>query len=128
MNQQRLFRLASWSVLAFIAFATLSPLQERPVVAGAQLEHFAAFAVFGFAFARGYPARTLLSIAIVIGSAFTLEALQLLTPDRHGRLLDAFVKAAGGIFGIGMGRLVLPLAWQQINRIRHSLGLGRAAS
>jgi hypothetical protein len=31
--------------------------------------------------------------------------LQLLTPDRHGRILDALVKAAGGICGIGVGQL-----------------------
>ena len=113
MNQ-RLFLLASWAVLAFIAFATLSPLEERPAVASPQLEHFAAFALLGFAFVRGYPSRALLSVAIVIASAFVLEALQLLTPDRHGCLLDALVKAAGGIFGIGAGRLAAPLLWQQI--------------
>jgi hypothetical protein len=122
---QRLFLLASWSVLAFITFATLCPLDERPVVAGPEVEHFAAFALLGFAFARGYPTRTLLSVAIVIGSAFALEALQLLTPDRDGRLLDALVKAAGGIFGIGVARLALPPLWQLINRIKHSVGSGR---
>jgi hypothetical protein len=37
--------------------------------------------------------------------AFGLEALQLLTPDRHARLLDALVKAAGGVCGIGIGQL-----------------------
>jgi VanZ family protein len=126
MNQ-RLFLLASWSVLAFIAFATLCPLDERPVVAGPQVEHFAAFALLGFAFARGYPTRTLLSVAIVTGSAFALEALQLLTPDRDGRLLDALVKAAGGIFGIAVARLALPLLWQladkpQIVRARRRVG------
>lgn len=37
-----------------------------------------------------------------------LEALQLLTPDRHGRLLDTAVKAAsGGICGIGISCLAL---------------------
>jgi hypothetical protein len=125
---QRLFLLASWAMLAFIAFATLSPLEERPAVASQHLEHFAAFALLGFMFVRGYPTRTLLTVGIVIASAFALEALQLLTPDRHGRLLDALVKAAGGIFGIGVGRLAVPLLWQQINRIRHCLGLGPRAS
>jgi VanZ like family len=115
MNR-RLFLVAGWLALAFIAYATLSPLEDRPVVAGPQFEHFAAFALLGFAFARGYPERTLLAIAVVIGAAFTLEALQLLTPDRHGRVLDALVKAAGGICGIGVGRLALLLAGQPIER------------
>jgi hypothetical protein len=42
---------------------------------------------------------------IITGSALALEALHLLTPDRHGRLLDAAMKAAGGICGIGIGQL-----------------------
>jgi VanZ like family len=77
------------------------------VVAGLQFEHFAAFALTGMALALGYPNRMRLVIVIVIGSAFTLEALQLLTPDRHGRVLDALVKAAGGICAIGVGILSL---------------------
>jgi VanZ family protein len=115
---QRLFILAGWVALALIAYATLSPIKDRPVIAGLQLEHFAAFALLGFAFALGYPCRTVLIIAIVIGSAFTLEALQLLTPDRHGRLLDALVKAAGGLAGIGMTRLGLPILTARFSRIK----------
>lgn len=59
------------------------------------------------AFMLGYPRRTVLIVLLVIFSAFTLEAMQLLTPDRHGRLLDAIVKAVGGLAGIGAGRLTL---------------------
>jgi VanZ family protein len=117
---QRLFILAGWVALALIAYATLSPIKDRPVIAGLQLEHFAAFALLGFAFALGYPRRTVLIIAIVIGSAFTLEALQLLTPDRHGRLLDALVKAAGGLSGIGVTRLGLPILEARFSRIKAS--------
>ena len=117
---QRLFILAGWLALALIAYATLSPIKDRPVIAGLQLEHFAAFALLGFAFALGYPRRTVLIIAIVIGSAFTLEALQLLTPDRHGRLLDALVKAAGGLSGIGVTRLGLPILEARFSRIKAS--------
>jgi len=117
---QRLFILAGWVALALIAYATLSPIKDRPVIAGLQLEHFAAFALLGFAFALGYPRRTVLIIAIVIGSAFTLEALQLLTPDRHGRLLDALVKAAGGLSAIGVTRLGLPILEARFSRIKAS--------
>jgi hypothetical protein len=35
--------------------------------------------------------------------------LQLLTPDRHARLLDALVKAAGGVCGIGIAQLAQQL-------------------
>ena len=103
MMNQRLFLVAGWLALAFIALVTVCPLRDRPIVADAQLEHFVAFALVGFAFARGYPDRLLAVVAIVIGSAFALEVLQLLTPDRHGRVLDALVKAAGGLCGIGLG-------------------------
>lgn len=122
----RLSLAAAWLALAFIAFATLSPIDERPVVAGPQFEHFAAFALMGFAFALGLRNRVLLVIVVVIGSAFTLEALQLLTPDRHGRLLDALVKAAGGICGIGIGYFVPVVLRDRINRIKEAFGSGRA--
>ncbi len=118
MNQ-RLFLAAGWAALAFIAYATLSPLDDRPVIAGPQFEHFAAFALMGFAFALGYPKHTLLVLALAIGSAFTLEALQLLTPDRHGRVVDALVKSAGGICGIGVAHLGVFLS-AHINRAQVS--------
>jgi VanZ family protein len=102
---QRVSIIAGWLALAFIVYATLSPIQDRPVMAGPQLEHFAAFALVGLAFGLAYPNRLLFIVAIVVGSALGLEALQLLTPDRHGRVLDALMKAAGGVCGIGAGQL-----------------------
>jgi hypothetical protein len=125
MNQ-RLFLVAAWLALAFIAFATLSPLRDRPAVAGPQLEHFAAFALMGLAFVRGYPRRLLLIVAIVLGSAFALETLQLLTPDRHGRLIDAAVKAAGGICGIIAGHFGPLLVREQVARVRAVIRSRRA--
>jgi VanZ family protein len=102
---QRICIVAGWLAFAFIFYATLSPIDARPVLAGAQFEHFAAFAFLGLAFGLAYPNRMFLVAAIILGSALGLEALQLLTPDRHGRLIDALVKAAGGICGIGIGQL-----------------------
>jgi len=102
---QRVSTIIGWLTLAFIAYATLSPIDARPTIASFQFEHFAAFGVVGFALGLAYPKRLLWVAAIVVGSALGLEALQLLTPDRHGRLLDAAVKAAGGICGIGIGHL-----------------------
>jgi hypothetical protein len=107
---QRVATIASWLALALIVCATLSPIDARPEITDPQLERFTAFAFVGVAFALAYPNRLLLVAAIVLTSAFGLEALQLLTSDRHGRLLDALLKAAGGICGIGisqLGKLVL---------------------
>jgi VanZ family protein len=116
---QRISKIAAWAALAFIVYATLSPIDARPVLAGPQFEHFAAFALTGLAFGLAYPNRVWLIVAIVVGSAFTLEALQLLTPDRHGRLVDALVKAAGGICGIGVSQLFdLLFLWTRIDRAR----------
>ena len=120
-NAQKVSILVGWVALAFIVYATLSPIKDRPVIASLQLEHFAVFALLGLAFALGYPRRTVLIVGIVIASAFTLEALQLLTPDRHGRLLDALVKAAGGLSGIGMTRLGLPILEARFSRTKVSL-------
>jgi VanZ like protein len=102
---QRISVIAGWLALALIAFATLSPITDRPSVTVPHLEHFAAFALMGFAFALAYPNRILLVVAGVIGAAIGLEALQLLTPDRHSRAADAFVKALGGISGISVGQM-----------------------
>jgi VanZ family protein len=113
---QRVSIITGWLALAFIVYATLSPIEDRPVMAGPQLEHFAAFGLVGLAFGLAYPNRLLLIVAIVVGSAFGLEALQLLTPDRHGRVLDALMKAAGGACGIGAGQLMSVLLRTRFSR------------
>jgi hypothetical protein len=117
---QRVSIIAGWLALAFIVGATLSPIDIRPVVAGPQLERFAAFALLGLAFGLAYPKRVLLVAAVVVASAFGLEALQLATPDRHGRLLDAFVKAAGGVCGIGISQIGQLLLRAKIDRTDRS--------
>jgi VanZ family protein len=98
--------IVGYLALGFVVFATLSPIDARPSLTIPHLEHFAAFALIGAAFALGYPNRVLLVFAIVVGAAFGLEALQLLTPDRHGRAADALIKALGGISGICVGQMV----------------------
>lgn len=110
--------IVGWLALAFIAYATLSPIDSRPVVAGVQFEHFAAFALLSLALGFAYPDRVVFVIAIVAGGAVALETLQLLTPDRHGRPLDAAVKVAGGICGIGAGQLMIMLLKSQIGRAK----------
>lgn len=92
--------VAAWLSLAFIVFATLSPIDLRPQVAGAGLERFAAFAVTGLLFGLAYPRRLGLVVAFVLCAACLLEVIQLITPDRHGRLPDLFAKMAGGSAGI----------------------------
>jgi len=52
---QRVSSIAGWLALAFIVYATLSPIDDRPVLATPHFEHFAAFALVGFAFGLAYP-------------------------------------------------------------------------
>ena len=112
---QRLLTLAAWGCMAFIAYATLSPIAARPtLVSSAGLEHFAAFAVLGALFCLAYPRHWFFVVAIVIGSAIGLELAQLLTPDRHGELIDALQKMTGGTFGI---LLILVLRRSKWNRL-----------
>jgi VanZ family protein len=103
---QRISVIAGWLALAFIVIVTLSPVEARPSIGNSHLEHFAAFALIGLAFALAYPNRILLVVILVMGAALGLEALQLLTPDRHARATDALVKSLGGISGICAGQLV----------------------
>jgi uncharacterized membrane protein YwaF len=105
---QKLIALAAWMLLAFIAYATVSPIQYRPTLTtSTSFEHLAAFAVLGALFCVAYPRQIVFVCLIVLGSAVLLEFAQLLTPDRHGRVQDAIEKLAGGAVGILAGRAIL---------------------
>jgi VanZ family protein len=104
----RLLAVAAWACLAFIAYATLSPIHDRPSLpTSVSFERLAAFAFLGTLFCLTYPRQLILVCLIVLGSAVVLELAQQLTPDRHGRVQDAIVKLAGGIVGIAIGRAIL---------------------
>lgn len=105
---QKLITVAAWVLLAFIAYATISPIQNRPTLPmSTSFEHLAAFAVLGALFCLAYPRHIALVCLIVLGSAVVLEIMQLLTSDRHGRIQDATEKMAGGAMGFVAGRVIL---------------------
>lgn len=111
----KIVTFAAWAAIAFIGYATISPIQQRPTLpTSASFEHLAAFAVIGALFCLAYPRQILLVCLIVLGSAVLLEIAQLLTPDRHARIQDAFEKMAGGVVGIMAGRALLH--FDQISR------------
>ena len=111
----KLTTVAAWALLAFIAYATISPIQDRPKLpTSSSFEHLAAFAVLGTLFCLAYPRHIALVCLIVLGSAVLLEFAQLLTPDRHGRIQDAIIKMTGGALGIVAGRAML--YFQQASR------------
>ena len=118
---QKLIIVAAWASIVAIAYATLtdigfvysiyyklSPLLMRPRMRTYDhFEHLIAFAIFGGLFAFAYPRHLILVCSIVFISAVALEYLQTLTPDRHGRLVDAFEKVVGGAFGIFAAHAIL---------------------
>ena len=117
MNRKTITRLtiaAAWTAIIAIAYATLTRIgfvysvyyKLAPFLMGpdirtyAHFVHVAAFAIVGALFAFAYPGRVVVVSCIVIGGAALLEIAQTLTPDRHGTLMDALDKIAGGAAGI----------------------------
>ena len=89
----------------------LAPMLLRPgMTTYALFEHIIAFAVLGALFCFAYPRHIAFVCAIVFGSAVLLEFLQTLTPDRHGTLVDAIEKIAGGACGIIFAKIVLAVS------------------
>ena len=116
---KHLLTIAAWAGLCFVAYASLSPLRDRPTFpVSSNLEHLAAFAVCGALFCLAYPRRTSAVLIFVLGCAALLEVLQILTSDRHARTLDALQKVAGGAAGVLAGRAILYLdrarSWFQV--------------
>lgn len=117
---KRLIATAAWLAIVAIAYATLTrvgfvyaiyfklaPFLMRPEMKTyARFEHIIAFALLGALFSFAYPRRLLLVGCIVLGGATLLEIAQTLTPDRHGTVIDALEKIAGGAVGILLVRLV----------------------
>jgi len=101
-----LSRIAALLLFAVIAFATLSPIQLRPHLADANIERGIAYVLFGLALALSFPRRLWLTVAFAVATAGLLEFLQLIDPSRHARLTDAVLKAAAGIAGIVVGRIL----------------------
>lgn len=104
---QKVITIAAWATLAFIVYATVSPIHNRPTLSTSSgFEHLVAFAVLGGLFFLAYPQQVAIVCLIVLGSAVLLELVQLITPDRHGRIQDAIEKMAGGAVGILAGRAI----------------------
>jgi len=114
----RLVTAAAWIAVIAIAYATLthvsfvyaiyfklSPFLMRPAMQTyAHFEHVIAFAILGALFGFAYPRHLMLVCGIVFCAAALLEILQTMTPDRHGTLIDALEKIAGGAAGIIFAR------------------------
>jgi VanZ family protein len=123
LGSAKLLIVSAWVVVTFIAYATLTragfvyaiyyelaPVLFRPdMKTYAHFEHVIAFAFLGAVFCFAYPRRLFLICSVVFGSAVILEFLQTLTPDRHGTLVDAIEKLAGGAAGVIFARIILAI-------------------
>lgn len=115
MQGHRILSITAWALLAFIAFATLSPYSLRPELTKTEpglvvmLEHVGAFGLLGLLFYFGYPGRPRAVCLVVVGSAIALELAQAFLPDRHARFVDASEKIVGGGAGILLGIALLPV-------------------
>lgn len=121
-----LFIVIAWSAMIAIAYVTLSradlvnelhlslsPLLMRPDrVTYGFIVHILAFAALGAFFILAYPRRLALVCALVFGCAVALEAMQTLTRDRHGTVIDVLEKLSGGAAGIALGRVTSRTARQ----------------
>ena len=86
--------------LPYAIYLKLAPWLGHPDIHKyAAIEHLLVFALFGALLAFAFPKRIILVCCIVFFSATLLEYLQTLTADRHGRILDARQKVAGGLLG-----------------------------
>ena len=96
-------RAAAWLSLAFILYATLSPIDMRPRdVMPVNIDRALAFCVMAGLFTLAYPRRWRAILVMSVAAAGLIETLQLLSPTRHAHLADALVKAAGAVAGVSM--------------------------
>lgn len=103
-----LLRAAAWLLLLAIIIFTVDPIGLRPQLGfGPDFDRAFGFLVVGFAFTVAYPKRWRVTLVLLVIGAFAIEALQLITPDRHARIHDALIKAASGAFGIIGGHILL---------------------
>ena len=112
---QRVVSIAAWVVLAFLIYATVSPLADRPnFMASTTIQHLLAYAALTGLFCQAYPQRVRLLFVLVIAGILLLEAAQVFLPDRHARIRDIAEKTTGAIGGICIAKAWLYVrVWTQ---------------
>lgn len=104
---EKLFKILAWFTLAFIIFATVSPIGLRPHdILPVNADRALAFALLSCLFVVAYPRYFVISTIVIVLSAFAIEFLQYLEPSRHPRMHDAAIKAAGAILGLCVGWVI----------------------
>jgi VanZ family protein len=93
-------------IAAALLILTVVPAAERPVT-GLQhdVEHFAAFALFGILLAASFEIITSLLLLASVAYSLMLECLQIPLPTRHARLEDFIVDTIAICLGIVLARM-----------------------
>ena len=118
----RIFRILAWMLIGAVVILSLVPPTLRPVTgASHDLEHFAIFALCGYAFGVGYRSRHLFHAVALVTFAGSIEVLQFTAPGRHARMLDFVVDAIASCAGVLIGWVTL-----KVNRLaQHRTGCVR---
>ena len=103
----RLVRAIAWLYAAALAFLTVCPPGVRfETIMPHDLEHLAAFGVFGLLFSIGYRSRCLFVLLAGVSFTTVLEVLQVWVPGRHARWIDFAMDASGFCIGVGVGLVI----------------------
>ncbi len=103
----KIARAAAWLLVLAAAVLTLGPPTVRPHTAiNHGLEHFAAFALVGFAFGLGYPNRRWMLALFGIALTAAMEILQQWVPGRHANLSDFAINSLGAWAGLAASAMV----------------------
>ena len=94
-------RTLAWIGILAIIVLSVVPANDRPVSGvGQGLEHFAAFALVGGAFAIGYRFSLIRLLVLAVFFCGGIELLQVPLPTRHARVSDFLVDSVGACFAI----------------------------
>jgi hypothetical protein len=107
--------------LIYRLYYFLAPFLNYPSMRTyATMEHLAAYGIVGMLLSAVFPRSALRVCFFLFLFIAGLEAMQLLTPDRHGTLRDATEKMIGGATGVFL--MTIALIWKRTRRIAQTVG------
>ena len=99
MTYRKLIRIAAWCSVLAIALLTLTPKGMRFFAGTGDLGRAVAYLLAGLGLSLAFPRHRALILLAMICAAGTLEVLQNLIPNRHGRIHDFGIKGLAALAG-----------------------------
>ena len=102
-------RFCSVAVIAFLVYVHLGPAQWQPPRTGLgwQMDHFLGYFAATSIVWLAWPRRPFVVGGLMMVTAALLEALQVLTPDRHADFYAALFGACGALTLVLLAELVI---------------------